>query len=89
MNAKPLIALAALVLSAGAFAQGPVQAERDFYVAQATPATGKSRAEVLAEIAQARRSGELERIRGDYYGFESTQPSTTVWMAKRDVAKMR
>ena len=82
MNAKPLIALLALVASAGAFAQGEAQAQRDFYVFESTPASAKSRADVLAEIAQARASGELERIRGDYYGFETMQPRATVWMAK-------
>ena len=89
MNAKPLIALAALVASAGAFAQGPVQAERDFYVFDSAPVSTKTRAEVMAGVAQARETGELERIRGDYYGFETMQPRSTVWAAKRDVAKMR
>jgi hypothetical protein len=89
MNVKPLIALAAFVASTGAFAQGAAQAQRDFYVFESAPAAAKSRAEVVAEIAQARQTGELERIRGDYYGFESQQPRAMVWMAKRDVAKAR
>ena len=89
MNAKPLIALLALVASAGAFAQGEAQAQRDFYVFETTSAAAKSRADVMAETAQARASGELDRIRGDYYGFESQPARTTVWMAKRDVAKTR
>jgi hypothetical protein len=89
MNVKPLIALAVFVASTGAFAQGEAQAQRDFYVFESTPAAGKSRAEVLAELAEARRTGELERIRSDYYGFETMQPRTNVWMAKRDDAKAR
>lgn len=90
MNVKPLIALAAFVAATGAFAQGSAQAERDFYVYEPTATVvGKSRAEVLAELAEARRTGELERIRSDYYGFETMQPRTNVWMAKRDVAKTR
>jgi hypothetical protein len=83
MNAKPLIALIALVASAGAFAQGEAQAQRDFYVFESTPAAvGKTRAEVLAELKQARESGELERIRSDYYGFETMQPRPMTRLAK-------
>ena len=87
MNAKSLVAVVALVATAGAFAQTTVQAERDFYVfgsgTSAAPAGGKTRAEVLAELAEARRTGELERIRADYYGYEDMKPAHVLRLAKR------
>jgi hypothetical protein len=83
MNAKSLIALAAIVASTGAFAELRSQGEGDFEGHAATaPVAGKTRAHVLADIAEARRTGELERIRGDYYGFEDAKPAA-VHMARR------
>jgi hypothetical protein len=72
MNTKPILAFAALAVCTGAFAD---------LASQKKPA-GKTRAEVRAETAEARETGELERNRMDYYGLpDRVQPAVTLGFA--------
>jgi hypothetical protein len=72
MNTKPILAFAALAVCTGAFGD----------VASQKQPTGKTRADVQAEAAEARRTGELDRIRGEYYGLpDRVQSAATLGFA--------
>jgi len=79
MNAKLTLTFAALVACAGAFAQGASQSQP----------TGKTRADVRAETAEARKSGELDRVREDYYGLPVHRIMTLGFAAAPSVGKTR
>jgi hypothetical protein len=80
MNAKLTLTFAALFACAGAFAQGASQNQ---------PTAGKTRADVRAETAEARKSGELDRVREDYYGLPVHRIMTLGFAAAPSVGKTR
>ncbi|HWP20135.1 MAG TPA: DUF4148 domain-containing protein [Burkholderiaceae bacterium] len=80
---KTLVALAATLAAAGAFAQEATAIDRDF--ATATPSV-KTRAEVRAELAQARARGEVIPALVGEASVAPTQP-TAVARTREEVRR--